>query len=122
MNSRSLLKQCFNCKHNIQCWHLDELRDDGREASKIKIKLLPIIKWMWRFRGRSLKQFEYSSIRTCIGVINPAMKQDKELSDVYTQQVMAVLEAHACSKDDWWCCPGDDPGANEKWIYEPRGV
>lgn len=120
MNSRKLLKQCFNCKNNISCWHLDEIRDCGKEASKIRIKILPILKWIWGFRGRSLKQFEYSSIRTCMHVINPTMKHDDNLSDIYTRQVMAVLEAHACSQDDLWCCPGEDPESDESFVYEAR--
>jgi len=120
MNSRQLLKQCFTCKHNLKCWRLEEQSPDGIEARYKKIKFVSLVKWIWGMRGRSLKQFEYSGIRTCIDAINPSIAQNRGLSDAYTQQIMAVLEAHACSKDDWWCCPGDDPDAKEKWIYEVR--
>lgn len=117
MNSRLLLKQCFNCKHNVPCRHLDENRPEGREASKLKTKPLSIIKFIWKYGRGSLKEFEYSCIRLCINGINPFLTKS-ELSHIYTMQVMAVLEAHACSKDDWWCCPGDDPESVESFVYE----
>lgn len=120
MNSRALLKQCFTCKHNLTCWRLEEQSPEGIEARYKKIKFVYLVKWIWGMRGRSLKRFEYFSIRTCINAINPSIAQNQGLSDAYTQQVMAVLEAYAGSKDDRWCCPGEDPDANEEWIYEMR--
>lgn len=119
MNSRKLLKQCLNCKNNIACWHLDESRPGGREASGLKIKPTSLIRFIWKYGRGSLKEFEYSCIRLCIEGINPATKPN-DLSHIYTQRVMAVLEAHACSQDDWWCCPGDDPESNESFVYEER--
>lgn len=119
MNSRMLLKQCFNCKYNFECWHLNDELSQGKDSRILKLKKLSTIKFYFHNSPRELTELEYMTIRTCINAINPDIKKDEVLSNEYTQMVMLVLEGLSNASNEFWSCPGLDDDAEESYLYDP---
>jgi hypothetical protein len=114
MNSRELLKQCFNCQNNLKCWHLDRQLREGRDRDKIRFKKLSFLKILGKhfLSGdlRKLTFFEYFSIRISLSTLQ--MNESFDYHE-YTQQVMLVLEAIANASNESWCCPADGVDKDE---------
>lgn len=120
MNSNILLKRCFNCRNNINCWHLNDYHPRaGKYANEVKLKPISVIKFLFKTHSCTLKEFEYFCVRSCIELISPTIKNDNEMSHAYTQRVMLVIEGIACCRDDWWDCPSYDSESNESFAYIP---
>lgn len=117
MNSRKLLKQCFNCAHNVECWGLDREIPDGRNARNTKINKRSLMKLIKSFDIEDMTGMEYHCIRSSIECLNPGIGNAAGHS--YTTQTMCVLEALANASNDFWCCPGDDEDNPRDFEYVP---
>ncbi len=119
MNSRSLIKRCFNCKHNTECWELNREITPGKDARSLKIRRGNLIKFILKWKFKNITEMEYYCIRTMINSLNPDMKEN--VSHKYTMQTMCFLEAMSNASNDFWTCPGDDDENPRDFIYESIG-
>jgi len=121
----NILTKCFNCTNRAPCWHITDDLPPGRDPKKIKMKKLSLIKFFTKrlFEGSydTLFLYEYVCIRSIIDGLNPALGE--ELSHVYTQQCLGMIESMVNAQNNGWCCPGDDPDVGEEFKFsELKGV
>lgn len=115
----NILMKCFNCQNRVPCWHVKDDLPEGRNPRKFKMKKMSLIKFFVnRIRDGSyntLFSYEYTCIRSIIDVLNPNLSQ--ELSHIYTQQCLGMIESMVNAQGNGWCCPGDDPDIGEDFKF-----
>jgi hypothetical protein len=123
IDSRTILRKCFNCKNNIQCWHLNDNIPTGKNPRTMKINQFSLIKHFLRAQRKGLLKtglgLELYTIRTLLNTFNPHYWENKTLSVGYTTQIMAVLEMFSNCPQSNWCCPGEEEGNPESYKYDP---
>jgi len=118
MLPRDKLKQCFNCKNNINCWGLNEDIPLGKNEKESSIQCKGLTFLISRYM-----EDQKCNIGEQFGILSAGflqtLRSDKESPrrDVY--QMIFVLAALANTTNADWVCPAEDEKSEEKWNYEP---
>lgn len=119
MLPREKLIQCFNCKHSIDCWGLNEDVPQGKDENAYSIPTKALTFLM----AKNMNEGELS-IKEQFGMFCAAflqtLRHDQESDLRVINQILNVLCACSNSSGTNWHCPGENPELNEKWTYEPR--
>jgi len=111
----NILVKCFNCSNRSPCWHIKDDLPPGRDPKQFKLKKLSLLKFFVKrvLDGSygTIFSYEYIVIRSIIDMLNPDLS--KELSHIYTNQCIGMIESMVNAQNNGWSCPGDDPEAGE---------
>lgn len=119
MLPREKLKQCFTCKHNLDCWGLLEDIPLGKNSRDFSISLQALTVFISQYIGDN-----EISIAEQYGIISAGFIQSLQTDspflkrDVY--QLINVLCALCNTSDDTWICPGEDKEDKNEFVYQER--
>jgi hypothetical protein len=118
MLPRENLKQCFQCKNNIECWGLNEDIPFGLNERENSIKPDALSFLLVQNMGNDLNIGEQFGI-LCMGFLANIRADEKATRrDVY--QLLSLLCAICNTPNDGWHCPAEDPLSEEKYSFEKR--
>lgn len=118
MYAREQLKRCFQCKHNIKCWQLDndfELGASEKEQTWPMKKIIEHIKNAHKINGAECAaDYMGMMITTWIATLNrETMTAGTEYKRNATFNPLFVICAMANTSNDGWECP-------DEFIFEVR--
>lgn len=111
MYPRDLLKQCFKCRHNVQCWKLDKDIPSCKSEKEVRWSIDKIIYNINRLQKTHEIEYagDYLGMFAVMGIdaLNKPLHIDKEYKHDAVFNVLFMYCAMTNTSNDGWECPGD---------------